>query len=126
MFFMPMGVLEIHCDRCRVSEFCEKKGAAPLRYQNKDIPCRIIGGYGRKSIPVEKLSENSKKMAVKNGPCLTLAEVPYIDEGSGTLAYHIVKVFSPPNLHPREKATGIYDMMYPQTFNPKQKNAKNR
>lgn len=121
-----MSVLEVHCDRCRVSEFCEKKGATPLRYQNKDIPCRIIGGYGRKPIPVEKLSEKSKKIAAKNGPCLTIAEVPCIDEGSGFLTHNVVKVFSPPNLHSREKARGIYDMMYPQAFNPKPKNVKNR
>jgi hypothetical protein len=123
---MPRDVLEIHCNRCRVSKFCEKNGAAPLRFQGKDIPCRIIGGFGRKPIAVEKLSEKSKELAVKNGPCLTLAEVPYVDEGSGVLTYDVVKIFSPPNLHPREKTTGIYDMMYPQTFNPKQRNAKNR
>jgi len=78
--------------------------------------CRIVGGYGRESVDPTILSEESKKASEQNGPCLTIAEFPTLDEGSGKPYYKIVKIFSQPVLHKREKLAPRIEMMYPKSY----------
>lgn len=60
------------------------------------------------------LSEDSRS-ASASGPCLTLAEVPTLDEDSGNVIYEIVKIFAPPVLHERETVPWQIDVMYPKS-----------
>jgi hypothetical protein len=115
-----MEVLETTCDKCQVRKYCPVAGSAPLSHENKLYKCRIIGGYGKEPLDLKKASAESKELMSKNGPCLTLAEVPGTDRSSGYLFYKVVKIFSPPNLHPREKKVPWnVNMMYPSGFDPK-------
>lgn len=101
-----MNSLSMDCTQCRVASTCPKRGSSPLALKQKidgktQYKCEIIGGYGRTPINPDILSKKSKKLAAKNGPCLTLAHVPYVDEG-GNVSYEVVKIFSLPVLHARE------------------------
>jgi hypothetical protein len=71
-------------------------------FKGKRILCRIIGGYSK--IPIDKslLSKESIMKFDRDGPCLTIAEVPFLDE-SGIVVFKVEKVFSPPVLSEREK-----------------------
>jgi len=96
-------ILSVECVNCRVSSHCPKSGSSPLVLPSGQMMlCRLIGGYGKKPVDPGVLSEESKKLAVEHGPCLTIAEVPIIDECSGLETYQITKIFSPPVLHERE------------------------
>jgi hypothetical protein len=112
-------VLEVTCDKCKVSEFCPKSGSSPLMTPDKQIfKCKLIGGYGRVPLDMRILSEQSKKLVEKNGPCLTIAEIPEYDEPSGEVFYKVTKIFNPPILHEREKIGWNMRMIYPETFDP--------
>jgi hypothetical protein len=96
------NTLVVECLNCKVSKYCPNNGSSPLFHGGKKILCRLIGGYGRKPVDMSILSEESKKLAINNGGCLTIAEVPISDECSGLMTYQIVKIFAPPVLHARE------------------------
>lgn len=80
------------------------------------IFCQLIGGYGR--IPVEKsiLSPESAQKAESDGPCLTIAEVPVVDEATGLFHSELVKVFHPAVLHERENISFSQRLLYPKAF----------
>lgn len=105
--------LEMTCDRCAVVKTCSKSGSSPLIHLKKRYTCSILGGYGK--IPVDEsiLSEESKEIAKHNGPCLTLASVPEVQEGSVNMI--LVKIFSPPILSKHEKTNMPLDSIYPQS-----------
>jgi len=67
------------------------------------VTCRVVGGYGRTPVDPSSLSEESKARAEKDGPCLTIADVPTVDPHTGKLYLETVKVFHHPITHPREK-----------------------
>jgi len=106
--------LDMECRRCRVSSTCPKVGQSPLKVGSKVFMCRIIGGYGRTPADPSILSEESAARAAKDGPCLTLAEVPTVDE-DGTLVFVVERIFSQPILHDREKTDLRMDIMYPKS-----------
>lgn len=111
--------LDVTCDKCRVSEFCSKNGSSPVLTPKKQVfKCRLVGGYGRVPIDMRIVSEQSKQLIEKNGPCLTIAEVPEYDEASGEVVYKVIKIFNPPILHEREKIGWNMRMIYPETFDP--------
>lgn len=96
-------VLVVECRTCRVAKYCPQNGSSPLRLPSgQAIACRLIGGYGKKPIDRSVLSEDNEKLFDIHGPCLTIAEIPYVDEGSGLTVYGVVKIFSPPIVHERE------------------------
>jgi len=66
--------------------------------------CHLVGGYGRDPIDQDILSEESRKAYLRDGTALTIAEVPSLDE-SGYVDRKIVKIFSPPVKHEREKTS---------------------
>ena len=115
------NILNMTCDKCRVADTCPKKGTSPLILPNKkQLQCRILGGYGRTPIDPSKISEESRRIAAQDGPCLTIAEIPAIDPASGKIYYGVTKIFSPPVLHPREKLAPRIEMMYPKSYGGKQ------
>jgi hypothetical protein len=116
---MPSQVLEIICSKCQVSEYCPKSGSSPLIVNNKLAKCRLIGGYGRDPVDQSILSDESKKLSEKNGPCLTIAEIPEFDDCSNIINFKLTKIFSPPIIHARENVPWQYDMLYPKSFDPK-------
>lgn len=67
--------------------------------------CRVVGGYSRDPVDASALSPESAERAAKDGPCLSLAEVPRLDKDSGHTYYETVKVFHQPMRHPRETPT---------------------
>jgi hypothetical protein len=83
----------------------------------RKVLCTIIGGYGRTVVRKEILSPESLARTEKDGPCMTLAEVPTVDPDSGTLYKALTKIFHHPILHEREKTTFQQDMMYPKSHN---------
>lgn len=83
--------------------------------------CRIIGGYGREPVDPIVLSAESLERSRRDGPCLTIAEVPKRDEGSGYVVLDIVKVFHHPIKHERESTDFRADMMYPKSHNDKER-----
>ena len=106
--------LEMTCESCKISATCYKKGSSPLNVQGRLIKCRILNGYSKIEVDDSKLSDTSKELKMKNGPCLSIAEVPTLVE-SGHMVFEVVKIFHHPILHPREKTTFIADMMYPKS-----------
>lgn len=98
---MP-NILVMECLNCKVSEHCSSRGSSPLMFKGAKVLCRLIGGYGKKPVDLSILSEESKKLVSEYRECLTIAEVPIIDECSGMMTYQIVKIFAPPVLHGRE------------------------
>lgn len=98
-------VLKMNCDRCAVSPYCPEKGRSPLFLSRGFVQCHIIGGYGREPVDSSILSEETRKEALRNGGCLTIAEVPFYDDVAEHVERRIVKVFSPPVKHPRERTS---------------------
>jgi hypothetical protein len=108
------------CNKCQVASTCPRRGSSPLTLPNQvAMQCRLLGGYGRKPVDLSDLSEESKKIATENGTCLTVAEVPTLDEASGKVYYETIKIFSKPILHPREKVGPRFEMMYPKSYGGK-------
>src|SRR5271157_1926047 len=113
---MQANPLMMQCSKCRVAETCPRRGSSPLplpKSGTRKVFCYIIGGYGREPVEKRKLSAESLARSEKDGPCMTLARVPYIDEETGTLQYEMVKVFSQPMLHPRETIPFNINLIYP-------------
>lgn len=105
--------LDMICDRCAVAKTCPKFGSSPLIYQKKRYTCLIIGGYGKTPVDESILSEVSLKLSKRNGPCLTLAQIPEIqDETVNTV---LTKIFAPPILSDHEKTNIPLDSIYPRS-----------
>lgn len=101
------NILLMRCANCQVASTCSKQGASPLTTGGRIFLCRLIGGYGKVPVDLDKMSEQTKEIAKRDGPCLTLAEVPVLDEASKFVTYELTKIFSPPVLHARETLSGI-------------------
>jgi len=111
-----MNVLQLECTKCRVAVNCPERGASPLTLRSgKKVLCSVIGGYGRVPVDKIKLSVESAERAEKDGPCITIAEVPVIDPDSGSLYRKVTKIFHQPILHERETTTFHQDMVYPKS-----------
>ena len=100
-----MPALEMTCERCPVAPTCPRNGASPLFSGGKRFHCRIVGGFSRAPVDPSALSEESKARAAKDGPCLTIAEVPTADDG--LVSWEVTKVFSPPVLSDRDRPTAV-------------------
>lgn len=96
-----MKVLLTRCQDCKVAANCPKRGASPTVIGKSTFLCRLMDGYGREAVDPDILSAESKARSEKDGPCVTIAEVPVPDEQ--TVTYSVVKIFHHPILHPREK-----------------------
>lgn len=92
--------LEMVCDKCAVAGTCPRKGSSPILVGKSLVKCRIVNGFGKKPIEKHILSPESLKISERDGPCLTVAEVPSFSEGE--LSFDVVKIFSPPVLAQRE------------------------
>ncbi len=108
--------LEMTCERCAVAQACPKNGSSPLFLPGaKRVHCRILGGFGKQPVDLSILSEKSKALVEKNGPCLTIAEVPRLEDELVT--YETVKIFSQPVVSDREKPTAILGgQLNPKSF----------
>lgn len=96
----------MECPDCKIAAHCPKFGSSPLIMPSGlSVKCRIIGGYGKQPVDPTILSEESKALVAQHGPCLTIVEVPELDEGSGLAVHQVVKVFAPAVFHDREAAT---------------------
>ena len=108
--------LQMHCSKCKVADTCPRNGSSPTTTKGgKSVLCRIVGGYGRTEIPESKMSEESRAIARENGPCITIAEVPTIDEPSGKLYFDVVKIWSQPIRHARESTSVMMDRLVPRS-----------
>jgi hypothetical protein len=76
--------------------------------------CRLLGGYGRVPVDTHILSAESLVKANRDGNCITIAEVPFLDPDTKKIAFEMVKVFAPAVKHPRETASPI-DHLAPQS-----------
>jgi hypothetical protein len=106
------NVLMLHCLKCKVSGSCPRSGSSPLKpaagTREKPLFCRVVGGYGQSPVDRSILSEELAARSDKDGPCLTLAEVP-TREPSGHVHFELVKVFHHPIVHPRSTTTERMD-----------------
>jgi hypothetical protein len=102
---MSMNI-NMECDECVVAQTCPRKGSSPQKHNKITLKCRIIGGFGREPVDKSVLSAESLEILNRDGPCLTIAEVPSIDE-EGFVSYDVVKIFSPPCLTAREKNVAV-------------------
>lgn len=96
-----MNVLSVRCTECKVASSCPQRGTSPVSIGKKVFLCRLMGGYGREKVDPSILSEESKARSDRDGPCLTIAEVPEVEEQ--TVTYRVVKIFHQPIVHDREK-----------------------
>ena len=94
--------LTVYCTKCKIASTCPRRGSSPLVQGRKTLQCRVVGGYASEPVDPEALSEESARIAAKDGPCLTLAEVPTLDEDSGHVFFQTVKIFHKPVVHPRQ------------------------
>jgi len=102
--------LQIRCAKCKVANWCPAKGASPINLgSGKPVYCRLIGGYGQVPVPEHKMSDKTKEIAKDQGACLTIVEVPRIDESSGKLYFETILIWSQPQLHPRQTTTTAMD-----------------
>lgn len=106
-------MLEMECAKCCVSPTCPRRGSSPLSAAGTTFKCRLVGGYGRVPVDPSKLSAASKEVAERDGPCLTIAEVP-VEDGEAVL-FEIVKIFAPPVLSARESTIVQLDAQYPRS-----------
>lgn len=60
------------------------------------------------------LSNETRAVSDRDGPCLTLAYVPSVDD-EGHVVHVLTKVFSPPVLHDRETVPWNVEQMYPKS-----------
>lgn len=107
------NALSLHCSTCKISSTCPRRGSSPLRAKDgrTHLLCRVLGGYGRTPADPSTLSADSAARAAKDGPCMSIAEVPTVDEDSGLTHFETVKVFHQAILHPREKSSHRADGM---------------
>ena len=113
---MPFSALQMTCDKCKVASTCPKKGASPFLAPKarKPVFCHILGNYGRDPVEPRMLGPESLARMQKDGPCLTLAEVPGWDEECERVQTEIVKIFSPPIRHPRESVPWNINLIHPK------------
>src|SRR5512135_795906 len=114
---MAFSSLQMTCDKCKVASTCPKKGASPMQPRkgvSRPVFCYIIGNYGRDPVETRLLSPESLVRMQKDGPCLTLAQVPVWDDESNTLQTEIVTIFSPPIRHPRETVPWNINLIHPK------------
>jgi hypothetical protein len=104
-------MLEMTCEKCAVQGTCPKNGSSPAFLLGKQVKCRLVGGYGRLPVDPEILSDESKRLAAQNGPCVTIAEVPYLND-DGAIDFEVIKVFSKPILSDREHTNMPLDSLY--------------
>lgn len=112
-----MNILSVKCSDCKVAASCPKRGSSPVSIGKRVFLCRLMDGYGRDAVDPSILSAESKVRSDKDGPCLTIAEVPAVDEQ--TVTYSVVKVFHHPITHEREKVGLDYRALTPQGYNIK-------
>lgn len=105
------------CDRCPISNFCPKNGQSPSFLKNgARVYCKIVGGFGRKSVDEQILSEDSKEKIKLSGSSLTIAYIPVLKTEDGmNFETELFKIFHPPVLSPREKIPNIIDDIYPRS-----------
>ena len=108
------AILKMKCEKCKILEYCPKKGGSPISINNRQEVCHVIGGYGREPVKEHLLSKESKKLVSKYGDCLSIVEVPIQDEYTKKFYREVIKVFHPPIFHPREKNDYRMDLMYPK------------
>ncbi len=99
-----LNSLPMHCSRCKVSQTCPRRGSSPLLLGKGKRPllCSIVGGYAHRPVDKSSLSKASLGRSEKDGPCLTLADVPTVDPDSGHVYFETTKIFHDPILHPRQ------------------------
>lgn len=109
---MPMT-----CARCKVAPTCPSRGSSPLTPpgSRKPVFCNLIGGYGRDPVDPERLSEAARARAAADGPCLTIAEVPALDEATKYVYRKTVTVYHHPVRHERETAGFTANMLFPKS-----------
>ncbi|HED37911.1 MAG TPA: hypothetical protein ENI76_06675 [Ignavibacteria bacterium] len=111
--------LRVLCNKCLISEYCIYKGQSPL-YVSKNsqtIECVIVGGYGLKKPSSEILSEESKKSQKKFGECLSIVEIPQLDQSTGYVYTTTTMIWHPRIKHEREKSDMIIDQIIPRSHN---------
>jgi hypothetical protein len=107
--------LPMECSKCRVSATCPRNGSSPaLTRAGKKVLCNIIGGYGRTPVDVEILSAESLGRSRRDGPCMTIAEVPVLEDDS--IVMTVTTIFSPPVLHERESTNDMQNRIVPRAF----------
>jgi hypothetical protein len=113
---MDVPKLKMTCDKCKVASTCPRNGQSPFQPHilKKPVYCQILGGYGRNPVNPRILSASSLARMQKDGPCLTLAEIPYLDAVTNTLRTEVVSVFSQPVRHPRETVPFNINLLYPK------------
>ena len=111
---MPLPqTLEMTCDKCKVAETCPAKGASPLLIGGKmAAKCQLVGGYGRNPVDRDVLGVEARVASDRDGPCLTLAQVPRVEDGH--LVRELIKVFSKPVRHGRETVDPTASNIYPR------------
>jgi hypothetical protein len=104
----------MECTKCRVAKTCPRFGSSPLLTKGKKkVFCRIVGGYGRIPVDKEILSIESAARSEKDGPCLTIAEIPTLEDD--LIIMEITKIFSHPILHERETVPDIINRIVPSS-----------
>ena len=112
---MKFNLLQVECAKCKIADACPRRGASPLQVpnSNKRVYCQLVNGYGRVPVPKWKLSPTSLAAYEKNGPCLTVAYIPYIEPLMNTVLSETVLIFSQPVKHPRETIPFNINLIYP-------------
>ena len=110
--------LEMECTKCAISKFCPKRGSSPARLPNNTIAkCRLIGGYSKRPVDPNILSEKSRILYDNNGKCMTIAEIPVVV--GGLVLREVVKIFSPPYTQDRETTQLNQEIMLAKSVNHK-------
>ena len=69
--------IKVDCQRCMVNNSCPFSGQSPQISGKRLFYCMLIGGYGKAPLDPSILSKESRDLVEKNGPYLTLAEIPF-------------------------------------------------
>lgn len=108
--------LTVECSKCLVAPTCPRKGSSPAYTKaGKKVLCVLVGGYGRKPVDAEILSADSLERSLRDGPCMTIAEVPTFEDEMFEM--RITTIFAPAVLHPRETTTDIQNRLVPRSHN---------
>jgi len=101
-----MIVTPMLCSRCKISSYCPDKGSSPVRVENSNYMCHILGGYATTIAPRDKLSGTSLKLYDMGRNCVTFVDVPKVS-ADGQLYYLSLTVMHPVLEHLRSRSSVI-------------------
>jgi len=94
------------CGKCQISKSCSRKGSSPLRRQDKNYLCEIVGGYSTQEVERHRLKPRHAQLHDDGFKYATIAKIP-TEHSNGMIAPETVIIMHARLSHIREKSSMI-------------------